>query len=852
MRWILYSVVGVIIATIIGGPLEARALQNPENKKDRWTSGPMRLVSKQPADLEKFNPNICAAEMVAIRTAYEAVPQKACMFGELGQFRMARYTNSSGRSYLLASYPSESIFYVVRGVCEGGVSCAYSHSTDQLIVANPGPSQYIVTKYTGVSRHLKRQFDASTMQYYYTLAPQYGAPLNTLSKRLPMNSLVVSTNGKWAAIDYMYLGVVRLNIETGEQRRILEGTSSSSGHQLSITNDGATVAAFHWNTGYKLIAVNDTCGDRITESSTGSFSRYVEYCALAQINRVEIGAVTSLSMPLFTGEYGFSLRAGAYDVTYQPSYIAHKQLNYLALGDSFTSGEGETSDAYYAKYTNMPPHSCHLSTRSYALRLQQIPSMTPLLGNAKSVACSGAVTKDILGGTNYTGQGGRNEKDSTYIHRALSEYTPGVFPQITFVELYQPGIVSVGIGGNDAGFMNKLKSCIGPGTCEWAKEGAVRQALAREIDALSGVYAQVINAIKSKAAHAEVYMIGYPQIIRDTKDAKCGALLNTLLSYEERQFIARSIERVNYVMYDAAQASGVTFVDVSSAYGEHKLCDSTATPAMNAIRLGDDFSPITTFSNLKIIGAESFHPTPYGHELVAGVIAEAFAGTKTSRRVLARSGPSVDDAYWQGDGSGEVFRYQQLSPDIAHVTPGEKYLGVVPAGTFAPGSEVTLTIQDGEIAGQALTARVDGGLSYTVHTEALRRNGVYTLYIRGATPSGESIAMYRMIAVGSDKGDPGLERLSLPGALDAKNKDTSSPRSDASKGGRAAQGTPQEPLKQDGALTPPGGESVYPKQTRPLPYLVIIGVIACGAALIIGAQCVRYARRKSKEVHNKV
>lgn len=103
------------------------------------------------------------------------------------------------------------------------------------------------------------------MQYYYTLPSQVGTPLNTLSKRLPMNSLVVSVNGKWAAIDYMYLGVVRLNIETGEQRRIFPGTSSSLGRQLSIINDGATVAAFHWNSGYKLIAVNDTCGDRITE-----------------------------------------------------------------------------------------------------------------------------------------------------------------------------------------------------------------------------------------------------------------------------------------------------------------------------------------------------------------------------------------------------------------------------------------------------------------------------------------------------------------------------------------------------------------------------------------------------------
>ena len=304
-------------------------------------------------------------------------------------------------------------------------------------------------------------------------------------------------------------------------------------------------------------------------------------------------------------------------------------------------------------------------------------------------------------------------------------------------------------------------------------------------------------------------------------------------------------------MYTAAQASGVKFVDVSSAYGEHKLCNTTSTPAMNAIRLGDDFSPIASLSNFKIIGAESFHPTPYGHELVADIIARSFSETTVGKVMSARNAPSIDNAYWQrGSDAAKVFRYQQLSPDIAYVALGGKYSETTPVGVFAPDSKVTLTIQGGEIAEQSLTASTAGDVSYDVLTSALKRDGVYTIYLHGATPSGEKIALYRMIAVGDDEGD--ARGVDAPKNASDANVSTSSRKRGST--GEQVQNTKEmlETKQQTDIQSPDTQDASSPKQALSFPYLMLLCLLGATALLVISVQVVRYVWRIPKGRDNKV
>ena len=106
------------------------------------------------------------------------------------------------------------------------------------------------------------------------------------------------------------------------------------------------------------------------------------------------------------------------------------QTNYIALGDSYSSGEGNPP---FLAGTDGPNDYCHRSPQAYSEVLGSLFGIAP-----RFYACSGAVTSDIT---------------STF-----HDTEP---PQLT-----QPGtdssadLVTMTIGGNDAGFADVLQACI--------------------------------------------------------------------------------------------------------------------------------------------------------------------------------------------------------------------------------------------------------------------------------------------------------------------------------------------------------------------------------------------------------
>src|SRR5690606_18148670 len=84
------------------------------------------------------------------------------------------------------------------------------------------------------------------------------------------------------------------------------------------------------------------------------------------------------------------------------------QLDYLALGDSYSSGEGDierrsNGSTYYLEGTDVtgdyekgiPEEKCHVSNRSYPFVLQQSGAVEG--DRIQSVACSGAKRADVQG-----------------------------------------------------------------------------------------------------------------------------------------------------------------------------------------------------------------------------------------------------------------------------------------------------------------------------------------------------------------------------------------------------------------------------------------------------------------------
>jgi len=224
--------------------------------------------------------------------------------------------------------------------------------------------------------------------------------------------------------------------------------------------------------------------------------------------------------------------------------------NYVALGDSYSSGVGTGN--YYAD-----SGSCKRSPQSYP----------PLWATAHSVtsftfaACSGAKTGDVLNNQ----LGGLNGGTT---------------------------IVTITIGGNDAGFSTVMTNCV-----TQSDSGCRTSVTNAEIYAqntLPGLLDNVYNAIRSRAPAAAVVVLGYPRFY--TIDGSC----IVGLSDTKRGYINEGADVLDTVIAAAAGRHGFAFGDVRSIFGPHQIC-SAGTWWLHSL----DWFHLS----------ESYHPTSDGYRL---------------------------------------------------------------------------------------------------------------------------------------------------------------------------------------------------------------------------------------------
>ncbi len=774
MKWALGVLVGVCIVVWCNSPVVAAQEEN------QWMSG-VKVSSRVQSSVYYDTSSTCGGQLGKIAVANEPSVQLACIYGEADTFRMARYVNNRGDSLLVASYPTDAMFYVVRGVCSGVIGCVYSQYSDTLLFrAQVGAVRYELRAHASISKKLSKRFDPSVMNSYYSLDGYEAEAFNGgVGGSLPVGRMGVSTDGRWVALEYINRGAARIDMRTGDVRRVVPFSSadSSSGYyEFAISLDGKTMAYTSEKSGLMIVGIDDTCGDRVTVTGGSSFPEYVRACSAVYPDMPSmIAQYYSSNFAFFTGGDRLSLvvqtRVGTLGIQLTPmsTRVQDQSVDYVALGDSFTSGEGEVSDSFYLEHTNNGVHLCHVSARSY-------PYLLTGVGEALNSACSGAVMKDIVGSTDYKGQNGRiagmpNVQRESFKADAVHHDRQGIVPQVEYLKKYAPTLASVSIGGNDAGFMDKLRGCIGPGTCEWALPGAARRAVAREIDALYDKYLSLFSSLQQASPGTVIKTVSYPQIINSEEAASCGGVIGTLLSYEERLFMSQSIARVNSVMQRASQDSGIDHISVEDAYKESVLCgNSHEQPAMNGLRLGGEVSPISGLPAIKIIGAESFHPTPYGHSLVAQSI-DMTVGSQG--QVGSANGSTAGAGYWSEAGDGAVeadFRYYLLTSDVAQHTYDEPvYREVVQEFVFAPHAAVEARYLGSTELIEATTSD-DGTIELVLPRPVFSEAGVATLLISGVSAGGENITAYRTIAAGTT----GIASIENPAQEDVPAGDESS------------------------------------------------------------------------------
>ena len=499
-------------------------------------------------------------------------------------------------------------------------------------------------------------------------------------------------------------------------------------------------------------------------------------------NAVPIAQFNESYMPWYAGN-NMKIFTSTFDVEYPDGYKGkpipgdRRNITYLALGDSFSSGEGDTDKnpatdrKYYRQWTDVnedkakgaPREKCHVSTRSYPYKLANWMGLGSGPSAAwASVACSGATVYDI----NWDNSGGYEGQDSPLgrLHgydnkgvlqkMALNEMIPGRVKQIEFVKKYQPKVITLTAGGNDAGFGAKLTLCANHeswgSSCMWAKpeyRSWLKADLKYQYYSLKSLYEDLKKATNDQA---KIYVLGYPQFINGDPTAQCK---NTFtLDAREREMITNSVTYYNRVIKQAAKAAGVKYIDVENAFGNHWLC-------------GDRDSHVTAITN--IFGAngnerqESFHPNAKGHSDIARKFATELGGVSPLRYAICENGRNscpdsaatintIEDTEYFKKGQTQddlrVINYKLSNGTATKVQ--EKYIEIKTSRRpYKPWKKVYVKIYSEPRDLGEIEADKNGEINGSVALPEDLPAGYHTLVVSGEAPDGKKQELYQTILI---------------------------------------------------------------------------------------------------------
>ena len=204
----------------------------------------------------------------------------------------------------------------------------------------------------------------------------------------------------------------------------------------------------------------------------------------------------------------------------------------VALGDSYSSGEANPPFDPAAPGCDRSPNAWPVLAAA-------------LLGRpAVNLACSGAQTKDVV--NPYKGQPAQVD--------ALKAVRP------------RPRIVTITIGGNDAGFSTVLGACV---ATDCVESGAVARGEVTILTVLPERLVRTYRAVRKAAPGAKLVVVGYPRLFPRRQADVTGC---PWLTSAERKALNAAGDLLNLEIRLAARRAGARYVDVSNTLAGHELC----------------------------------------------------------------------------------------------------------------------------------------------------------------------------------------------------------------------------------------------------------------------------------------
>ena len=320
-------------------------------------------------------------------------------------------------------------------------------------------------------------------------------------------------------------------------------------------------------------------------------------------------------------------------------------VNYLALGDSFSAGEGNPPFLTAPVDTNSPTDRCHRSAAAYPELINNLARglSNPMpIANFENWACSGATRENNVV---FDGSG-----EVAQINHVTSS----------------TNLVTISVGGNDVGFADVLADCIfgkdahGTARCQlkpvddpdgsgqvplWQREQILLQRLTEDVNGVPPLHKLYENIVAKMAPNGHIVVLLYPHLFTNTPDnSGCHVLsglglptetmsyLNVLWLNHETDLLDNTISSevaiakqagVNIDIADPRQAFGDNEVPAVAGHG---VCGNS--PWVN--KLMPNASPFTP-SDCKVgsgpVSPCSFHPNQDGQKAFYRTVMETLGFT---------------------------------------------------------------------------------------------------------------------------------------------------------------------------------------------------------------------------------
>ncbi|PRX43901.1 lysophospholipase L1-like esterase [Prauserella shujinwangii] len=251
---------------------------------------------------------------------------------------------------------------------------------------------------------------------------------------------------------------------------------------------------------------------------------------------------------------------------------------YVALGDSYTAAPG----------TGQPvgtPPGCGRSDNNYPRLVRN--GLTP--AEFVDVSCGGATTEHL-----------------SSPQRTREGTNPPQLAAVTAGTTH----VTLGIGGNDVGFVTLGERCATRDRtatpCRDRFTSGGRDRLAEAVAEAAPRVGRALERIRERAPDARVVVVGYPAIL-PADPAACWPELP--YGTGDVTYLRRSIERLNAMLAEQARDHGAEFADTARATRGHSMC---AAPSARWI---EGPEPVT--------GAAPLHPTARGQRAMADAVLPA-------------------------------------------------------------------------------------------------------------------------------------------------------------------------------------------------------------------------------------